>query len=82
MLMALEVNIVSPSGIRIPLMTQFIENPDGEYDKQDCEPKAAKRLLGQVRAPEADHTARQPVPLRGHLLYLPCERMGTFRNCE
>ena len=49
MLMALEVSLVSPSGIRIPLMTQFIENPTTEYDKQDCELKAAKRLLAKLK---------------------------------
>jgi len=50
MLTALEASLVSPSGIRIPLMTQFIENPDGEYDKQDCELKAAKRLMNRLKA--------------------------------
>lgn len=49
MLMALEASLVMPGGIRIPLMTEFIENPDGEYDKQDCELKAAKRLLGRLK---------------------------------
>jgi len=49
MLMALEASIVMPGGIRIPLMTEFIENPDGEYDKQDCELKAAKRLMGRLK---------------------------------
>lgn len=49
MLMALEASIVSPEGIRIPLMTEFIENPSGEYDKQDCELKAAKRLMQRIK---------------------------------
>ena len=49
MLTALEASLVSPSGIRIPLMTQSIENPDGEYDKQDCELNAAKRLLAKLK---------------------------------
>ena len=49
MLTALEASIVSPAGIRIPLMTQSIENPDGEYDKQDCELNAAKRLLAKLK---------------------------------
>jgi hypothetical protein len=49
MLTALEASLVSPSGIRIPLMTEFIANPAGEYDKQDCELKAAKRLLENIK---------------------------------
>jgi hypothetical protein len=49
MLMAIEVSIVMPGGIRIPLMTEFIENPNGEYDKQDCELKAAKRLMQRLK---------------------------------
>jgi hypothetical protein len=49
MLVALQATLVSPSGLRLPLMTEFIENPDGEYDKQDCELKAAKRLLLRLK---------------------------------
>lgn len=49
MLCALEAALVCPGGIRIPLMTEFIENGEGEYDKQDCELKAAKRLLQQLK---------------------------------
>ena len=49
-LTALQATVVSASGIRIPLMTEFIEN-DGtsEYDKQDCEQKAALRLLKRLK---------------------------------
>jgi hypothetical protein len=51
MLMALEAQIVCPDGIRIPLMTEFIENPKGkDYVKQDCELEAAKRLLPRLKA--------------------------------
>jgi len=49
MLMALEASIVMPGGIRIPLMTEFIENPKKEYDKQDCELNAAKRLMQRLK---------------------------------
>ena len=50
MYMALQATVVTPEGMRIPLMTEFIENPDGEYDKQDCEINAAKRLLTRLKA--------------------------------
>ena len=49
MLIALQLSLVSPLGVRIPLMAEFIENPDGEYDKQDCELKAARRLLKRFK---------------------------------
>lgn len=48
MLMALQATVVSPKGVKIPLMVEFIENPDGEYDKQDCELNACKRLLERL----------------------------------
>ena len=46
---ALQATVVTPDGIRLPLMTEFIENPEGKYDKQDCELKAAKRLLERLK---------------------------------
>jgi len=49
MLTALQATVVSCTGVKIPLMTEFIENPDGDYDKQDCELKACKRLLGKLK---------------------------------
>ena len=49
MYMALQATIVTPGGLRFPLLTEFIENPDREYDKQDCEINAAKRLLENLK---------------------------------
>ncbi len=49
MLTALQATVVSPQGVKIPLMVEFIENPDGDYDKQDCELKACKRLLAHLK---------------------------------
>ena len=46
---ALQATVVTPEGTCLPLMTEFIENPDGEYDKQDCELEAAKRLLERLK---------------------------------
>ncbi|MDD3102506.1 MAG: transposase family protein [Patescibacteria group bacterium] len=45
----LEAKIISPDGLAISVDTEFIENPSGEFNKQDCEPKAAARLLERVR---------------------------------
>ena len=33
----------------IPIMAEPIQNDSGEYEKQDCETNAAKRLLSQLR---------------------------------
>ena len=49
MLTALQATVVCPRGIRIPFMVEFIENSDGDYDKQDCELKACKRLLHRLK---------------------------------
>lgn len=69
MLAALEAQIVCPEGVRIPWMTEFIENPPGgDYDKQDCELAAAKRLLARLK----NRHPRLPVLLLLDGLYL-CE---------
>ena len=44
----LEAKIVSSNGFVISLDTEFIENPTSEFDKQDCEQKAAIRLLERI----------------------------------
>jgi hypothetical protein len=47
---ALEAKLVTPNGFAISLMTQWLENPkEGEYDKQDCEQKAFKRLAKKLK---------------------------------
>jgi hypothetical protein len=46
----LAAKIVTPIGLVIPLAFEFIENPEGEYDKQDCELKAWRRLYKKIRA--------------------------------
>jgi len=45
----LVAKIVTPLGLVIPLAFEFIENPKGEYDKQDCELKAWRRLYKKIR---------------------------------
>ena len=44
----LEAKIVSEKGLVLSIDTEFIENPDKAFDKQDCERKAAKRLLERI----------------------------------
>ena len=38
------------SRVRLPLWVEFIENPEGDYDKQDCEYKAALRMLPRLKS--------------------------------
>ena len=45
----LAAKIVTPIGLAIPLAFEFIENPEIEYDKQDCELKAWRRLYNKIR---------------------------------
>ena len=40
----LEAKLVTENGLCISLATEWIENPSGEYDKQDCERKAFARF--------------------------------------
>ena len=40
----LEAVLVCKNGMTIPLMTEWIANENQEYDKQDCESKAFKRM--------------------------------------
>ena len=41
-------SIVTPSGLYLPVSCEWIENEEF-YDKQDCENKAAKRLIKKIR---------------------------------
>lgn len=44
----LEAKLVTSNGFAFSLMTEFIENPDEEVDKQDCELKAFYRLARRL----------------------------------
>ena len=46
----LEAKIVTENGFSISLCTEWIENPDEEYKKQDCERKAFVRLAEKLKA--------------------------------
>jgi hypothetical protein len=44
-----EAKIICRNGLAISIGTEWIENPKEEYDKQDCEQKAASRLMDKIR---------------------------------
>lgn len=46
----LEAKLVTGNGFAFSVGTEFIENPSGEYDKQDCELKAFYRLAEKLKA--------------------------------
>lgn len=45
----LEAKLVTENGFSISLASEWIENPGEEYQKQDCELKAAKRLAETLK---------------------------------
>lgn len=47
----LEANLVLNSGVSLPLLSEFLEYPDGDVAeaKQDCESKAFKRLAARLK---------------------------------
>jgi hypothetical protein len=45
----LEAKLVTDNGFVISIATQFIENPDGGVDKQDCELRAFYRLVEKLK---------------------------------
>ena len=44
----LEAKLITPNGFAISIATEWIENPD-DYDKQDCEQKAFRRLAEKLK---------------------------------
>jgi len=44
-----EAKLICASGFSISLATEYIENPSGDYDKQDCELKAFQRLTLKLK---------------------------------
>jgi len=45
----LEAKLICSNGFSISLATEWIENPVGDFDKQDCERKAFKRLAVKIK---------------------------------
>lgn len=73
----LAAKIVTPIGLVVPFAFEFVENPEGlgEFDKQDCELKASRRLFGKIR----DLFPRLSIMLVGDGLYA---EETTFQFCE
>jgi len=71
----LEAKLITASGLAISLATEWIVNPDGEYDKQDCERTALVRLAAQLK----QQYPRLPICLTADGLY-PSE--GFFELCR
>ena len=72
----LEARLVTPNGFSLSLATEWIENPEeGDYDKQDCERKAFKRLAAKLKKAYP----RLPIIILADALY-PYE--GFFAICE
>jgi hypothetical protein len=71
----LEAKLVTPSGLAISLASEWIENPVGEFNKQDCERKAFVRLSKKLKK----QYPRLPVCILADGLY-PYE--NAFKICE
>ena len=71
----LEAKLLTPSGFSISLASEWIANPDGEYDKQDCERKAFVRLAGDLK----QRFPRLPICLTADGLY---PYQGFFDLCQ
>jgi hypothetical protein len=71
----LEAKLVTSSGLCISLASEWISNPDVEYDKQDCELKAFVRLSQQIKS----LFPRLPICITGDGLY---PNMTVFNICK
>ncbi|MBR9683618.1 hypothetical protein GOV03_03690 [Candidatus Woesearchaeota archaeon] len=71
----LEAKLVLPNGLAISLATEWIENEDTEYDKQDCELKAFDRLSKKLKK----SFPRLPICIVGDGLY---PNKTVFGICE
>ena len=71
----IEAKLVTQSGLAISLASEWIENPSGDFDKQDCERKAFIRLAAQLKK----QFPRLPICILADGLY-PYE--NAFKVCE
>jgi len=71
----LEAKLVLPNGLSISLATEWIENDSENYDKQDCELKAFKRLSKKLKK----YFPRLPICIVGDGLY---PNQTVFGICE
>lgn len=71
----LEAKLITANGFSISIATEWIENPEGEYDKQDCELKAFKRLAAKLK----QYYPRLPICITADGLY---PNQGFFEWCR
>lgn len=71
----LEAKLITANGFAISLATEWIANPVGEYEKQDCERKAFVRLAAKLR----QRHPRLPICLSADGLY---PYQGFFDTCR
>lgn len=71
----LEAKLVSPTGIVCSMLTEFIENPEPDVSKQDCERKAFERLTARLK----ERFPRLPICLSLDALYADGP---TFARCD
>jgi len=71
----LEAKLITANGFAISLATEWIVNPTGEYDKQDCERKAFVRLAAKLK----QFHPRLPICLTADGLY---PYQGFFDICR
>ena len=71
----LDARLITPNGFSISIATVWIENPESEYKKQDCERKAFMRLAAHLKKA----FPRLPIIILADGLY-PYE--GFFACCE
>ncbi len=69
-----EAKLVTENGFSISLATEWVENPEGKYDKQDCELKAFGRLAEKLKK----DFPRLPICIVGDGLY---PNQTFFRIC-
>ena len=71
----LEAKLITPNGFAISLATEWIANPVGDYEKQDCERNAFVRLAAKLK----HHYPRLPICLTADGLY---PYQGFFDICR
>ena len=71
----LEAKLITANGFSLSMATEWIENPEGEYDKQDCELKAFKRLAVKLK----QRYPRLPICIAADGLY---PNQGFFERCR
>ena len=72
----LEAKLVTSDGHAFSLATEWIENPEGDFDKQDCERKAFRRLCQKLKK----QYPRLPVCILADGLYPYKNASGTTAN--